>query len=75
MLFLGRPVALLVLAGTLNGLILPLTLGVILIAANKKDIVGDYKHSKILTTLGAFIVISMGYVGITTLKGMANLFK
>ncbi len=75
MLFLGRPVALLVLAGTLNGLILPLTLGVILIAANKKDIVGDYKHSKILTALGAFIVISMGYVGITTLKGMANLFK
>ena len=36
---------LLIIAGSLKGLILPLTLGTILIGANRKVIVGsDYKH-------------------------------
>ena len=41
---LGRPAQLLVWAGGLNGLVLPLSLGVILIAAGKTSIVGAYKH-------------------------------
>jgi len=43
-LFLGKPVTLLIVAGALNGLILPITLGTILIASKRKSIVGDYKH-------------------------------
>lgn len=43
-LIVGRPVKILVLVGALNGLILPITLGVMLVAAYKKKIVGDYKH-------------------------------
>ena len=35
---IGRPIALLVLAGAFNGLILPLTLGSILLAAHNKKI-------------------------------------
>ncbi|MCP6565551.1 hypothetical protein NL503_29705, partial [Klebsiella pneumoniae] len=42
-LLIGKPVKLLIIAGALNGLILPITLGVILIASKKKSIVGDYK--------------------------------
>ena len=43
--FTVQLVMLLIIAGSLKGLILPLTLGTILIGANRKDIVGsDYKH-------------------------------
>ncbi|WP_041968365.1 NRAMP family divalent metal transporter, partial [Clostridioides difficile] len=44
MAFIGKPATLLILAGALNGLILPITLGIMLIASKRKDIVGDYKH-------------------------------
>ena len=40
----GQPVKTLIVVGTLNGLILPITLLVMIIAAHKKSIVGDYKH-------------------------------
>jgi Mn2+/Fe2+ NRAMP family transporter len=36
-----QPVTLLVLAGSFNGLILPLTLGTILVASQRKDIIGE----------------------------------
>ena len=39
----GQPVKTLIVVGTLNGLILPITLLVMIIAAHKKSIVGDYK--------------------------------
>lgn len=48
LIFLGKPVKLLVLAGSLNGLILPITLAITLIASKKEGIVGKYKHSNIL---------------------------
>jgi Mn2+/Fe2+ NRAMP family transporter len=43
-MFLGRPVQLLILAGGLNGLILPVTLGVVLVAARRRDLMGEYRH-------------------------------
>ena len=52
LIFLGKPVKLLVLAGSLNGLILPITLAITLIASKKEGIVGKYKHSNILFYLG-----------------------
>ncbi len=74
MAFIGRPVVLLVLAGSLNGLILPITLGVILLGSRKKEIVGEYKHSTLLTVLGAIVVFVSGYAGITSLQGIMKLF-
>ncbi|MFD0954595.1 NRAMP family divalent metal transporter [Virgibacillus natechei] len=68
--FLGEPVTLLVLAGAVNGLILPLTLGSILLAAHNKKIVGDYKHPIWLTVFGAIIVVMTTYLGINTLMSM-----
>ncbi|WP_267525039.1 NRAMP family divalent metal transporter [Campylobacter sp. MG1] len=65
---IGKPVEILVLVGTLNGLILPIALFVILIAAYKKDIVGDYKHSKILAILGFVITIAMAILSFITIK-------
>ncbi|MFD2682988.1 NRAMP family divalent metal transporter [Bacillus seohaeanensis] len=72
----GKPVKILVLVGSLNGLILPIALGVMLIAAYKTKIVGDYKHPLWMTLFGLFIVIAMSYMGIYSLvNGIPELFK
>ena len=52
-------VQLLVIAGALNGLILPISLALLLVAANKKRLVGDYKHPVWLTIGGIIVVIVM----------------
>ena len=67
MLILGNPAVLLVLAGAFNGLILPITLGICLIASQKKTIMGqNYKHPMILLILGIIVVILSAYMGVTT---------
>ncbi|WP_375335823.1 NRAMP family divalent metal transporter [Bacillus sp. WMMC1349] len=64
---IGNPVNLLVLAGALNGLILPIALGALLIGAHKKKIVGDYRHPIWLTIAGILVVIVMAIMGWHTL--------
>lgn len=71
----GKPVMILILVGALNALILPLALGIILIAAYRKDIVGTYKHPLWLTIPGVFVVIAMGILSVMTLvKELPKLF-
>ena len=71
----GQPAVLLVLAGALNGLILPITLGVCLIASQKKSIMGeDYHHPVLLLILGIVVVVVSGYLGITSLSSLSALF-
>lgn len=73
---IGKPVKILVLVGSLNGLILPIALGVMLIAAYKTKIVGDYKHPLWMTIFGVIIVIAMSYMGVYSLiNGIPELFK
>ena len=43
-LIIGRPIKVLVWAGTINGFILPIGLALILLASRKKEITGDYRH-------------------------------
>lgn len=64
---IGRPVEILIFVGALNGLILPLTLGPILFAAYRKDVVGDYKHPIWQTVFGAIVVVIMTVLGVQTL--------
>ena len=65
----GRPAQILVLVGTLNGLILPISLGLILLAAYKTNIVGDYKHPLWMTAAGLIVVVLMAVLsGITLVK-------
>lgn len=63
----GRPVKVLILAGALNGLILPLALGTMLAAAYRRKIVGDYRHPLWMTVYGAVVVALMTYMGGHTL--------
>lgn len=72
---IGRPAQVLVFVGTLNGLILPVSLGLILLAAYRSDIVGSYKHPKWLTLCGAIVVIAMTILsGMTLIKYIGTWF-
>lgn len=73
-LFLGKPVTLLIVAGALNGLILPITLGTILIASKRKSIVGDYKHPTWMLWFGIVAVAVTIVTGIFSLQGLTELF-
>ncbi len=75
MLILGQPAKLLVLAGALNGLILPITLGICLVASQKKSIMGEeYHHPRWLLILGIVVVFISAYLGITSLSKLGGLF-
>jgi len=65
----------LILVGALNGMILPISLGVILVAAYRTKIVGDYKHPLWLTIFGAVIVVVMAIMsGMTMFTELPKLF-
>ncbi|GAB3540182.1 divalent metal cation transporter [Pontibacter brevis] len=73
--FIGRPVKLLVLAGVLNGLILPVTLGTMLVAAYNRKVVGNYRHPLWLTLFGTGVVVVMAWMGgYTLVKQLPELF-
>ena len=57
--FIGKPVLVLILAGTFNGFILPVGLSLVLLASRKKEIVGDYKHALWLEFAGWLVVVVM----------------
>jgi Mn2+/Fe2+ NRAMP family transporter len=72
----GQPVKILILVGSLNGLILPISLGVMLIAAYKTKIVGDYKHPLWMTIFGVLIVVMMALMSVYSLyTGLPKLFQ
>ncbi|WP_080876224.1 NRAMP family divalent metal transporter [Oceanobacillus timonensis] len=74
-IFLGEPVRLLIIAGALNGIILPIILITILIASRKKKIVGDYKHPTWLIVFGAITALFTIGASIIALEGLLDLFK
>ena len=75
MVIVGNAAQLLIVAGAFNGLILPVTLGVMLIASRSKRIVGtEYKHPIPLIILGAIVVAISLYSGVQAVPGILNLF-
>jgi len=62
-MLIGNPAQLLVIAGAVNGFILPIALAVILLAANKTSIVGDYRHPVWMQLFGWLVVLVMTYMG------------
>jgi Mn2+/Fe2+ NRAMP family transporter len=64
---LGNPVKILVVVGALNGLILPIALAVMLIAALNKKLVGSYQHPLVLQFAGWLVVIAMSWMGYLTI--------
>jgi Mn2+/Fe2+ NRAMP family transporter len=66
-LVIGRPVRVLILVGALNGLILPVSLGVMLVASRSPRIVGTYRHSPLLVASGVIVVAAMLALGVWTM--------
>ncbi len=60
---IGNPVKLLILAGAINGIILPIALTVILLAARKPLLVHQYQHPLILQIIGWIVVVAMSWMG------------
>ncbi|HZK55663.1 MAG TPA: NRAMP family divalent metal transporter [Desulfosporosinus sp.] len=71
---IGKPVSLLILAGALNGLILPVTLGTMLLATRNKEIMGDYKQPMWLIIVGIVIVVIGVIGGYQSMLGIQALF-
>lgn len=74
MVIVGNAAQLLIIAGAVNGLILPISLLCMLAASRSKKIVGDYKHPMWLTILGVVVVLVSGFVGIKAVPGIMKLF-
>ena len=64
---IGNPVKILVTVGALNGLILPIALAVMLVAALNKKLVGAYQHPIILQVAGWLVVLVMSWMGYFTI--------
>ena len=58
--------AILIVVGALNGLILPLVMACMLLASQKEKIVGDYHHPKFLLYSGWIVFAIMTYMAVKT---------
>jgi Mn2+/Fe2+ NRAMP family transporter len=63
----GRPVQLLITAGALNGIILPVALAVVLVAARKSRLMGGYRHPVWMQVAGWGVVGVMAWLSGVTL--------
>jgi Mn2+/Fe2+ NRAMP family transporter len=66
-LVVGRPVAVLIVVGALNGLILPVGLGAMLVASRRPALLGGYRHSGALAAAGTVVAVTMAVLGLYTL--------
>jgi len=71
-LMVGQPVKVLVMAGAVNGLILPFALSMILFAAYKKNVTGNYKHPYWLSAAGWIVVLAMTYMGVKAIIALVG---
>lgn len=72
---IGRPVPLLILAGALNGLIPPVSLGIMLILSKRKRTFRDYSHPNWIFILGLICWVFLIIAGWKTLESISLIFK
>lgn len=65
--WVGQPVKILVTVAALNGLVLPVTLAVMLLAARNTRLVGTYRHPMILQVAGWIVVLVMSWMSYLTI--------
>ena len=64
---IGKPKQLMLLAGLVNGLILPLALAILLIACTRPRLMNGYKHPIWMQAAGWIVVVVMGWMGYLTI--------
>lgn len=71
-LLVGKPVKTLLTVGAINGFILPIALGIMLIAAYKTKIIASYRQPLWLTLAGLAVVLTMVWMSYGTIIQMIN---
>lgn len=71
-LVIGNPIQILVTVGALNGIILPIALAIMLMAARKKALVNQYQHPLWLSIIGWMVVMAMGWMSSLTIYNWFN---
>jgi len=71
-LLIGKPVKILLTVGAINGFILPIALGIMLIAAYRTKIIANYKQPLWLTITGLAVVLTMVWMSYGTILQMIN---
>lgn len=69
-MLVGNPVTILVAAGALNGMILPVALLILLIAVHRLPFGKTYRHPLWLTLVGILIMVVMGWMAVRTLSSL-----
>ncbi|RYE20572.1 MAG: hypothetical protein EOP42_27255, partial [Sphingobacteriaceae bacterium] len=59
---IGKPIKILLTVGAINGFILPISLGIMLIAAYRSKIISSYKQPLWLTVAGVLVVATMAWM-------------
>jgi Mn2+/Fe2+ NRAMP family transporter len=67
--FIGKPRMLLILAGVVNGLILPVALAIVLVAATRPALMKGYRHPLWMQLAGWIVVVAMGWMGWIAVSG------
>jgi Mn2+/Fe2+ NRAMP family transporter len=71
-LLIGKPVKILLAVGAINGFILPIALGIMLIAAYRTKIIAAYRQPIWLTLTGLAVVLTMVWMSYGTILQMIN---
>lgn len=66
-LLVGRPVSILILVGALNAVVLPIALGIILLASGRPAIMGKYRHPRWLKLTGWLAASLLAAMSIKTI--------
>lgn len=71
---IGKPTELLLFAGAINGLILPIALSIMLVAATKSRIMKGYKHPLWMQLAGWIVVLVMSWMGYVIIEETVTKF-
>lgn len=71
-LIIGKPVKTLLAVGAINGFILPISLGIMLMAAYRTKIIANYKQPFWLTALGVLVVGTMAWMSYGVIVQLVN---
>ncbi len=71
---MNMPILLLMLAGLVNSIILPIVLATVLGATRNPKIVGTYKHPLYLTVIGVTIILIMSLASLSNISGFITKF-
>lgn len=67
-IIIGNPVKQLVIAGAINGIILPLALTIILIASARSSLMKTYKHPVVLQLIGWTVIAVLTWMSFQTIQ-------